>query len=185
VPDYEALQTRLDDIASTVEWASGWLEYLEENEVRGIGTSDRELLAAEVERLRLVADALVPGRVRDPSSGKRWYLAPDEAGPREIELERSLATADRKVDQTDERLRRERAEEQQEREEREERRERESAERQARHAREREQVLTYLREHGPSTLKAIVEATGLTSYAAEQAAKSVAKRGRDQRFTLS
>jgi hypothetical protein len=94
VPDYEEIQTRLDDIADTVDWASGWLEYIEENELR-LGISDRELLRADADRLRLVADALVPGRVSDPSSGRRWYLAPDEAGPREQELRRSLATADR------------------------------------------------------------------------------------------
>jgi hypothetical protein len=184
VPDYEELQTRLDDIADTVEWASGWLEYIGENELR-IGVSDRELLKADAERLRLVADALVPGRVRDPNSGRRWYLAPDEAGPREQDLLRSLATADREVEATASRLQQERADDAREQEEREQRRERDSERRRLQQRRERDQVTAFLREHGPSTLKAIVEGTKLTSFGAEQAAKAIAKRGKDQRFTLT
>lgn len=184
MPDYEELQTRLDAIADTVEWASDWLEYIEENELR-VGISDRELLKADAERLRLVADALVPGRVRDPSSGRRWYLAPDEAGPREQELKRSLATADREVEVTAGRLRQEREDEAREQQKRDERRQRDSVEREQRQEREREQVRAFLRENGPSTLKAIVVGTKLSSFAAEQAAKSVAKRGKDQRFTLT
>jgi hypothetical protein len=32
--DLERLQTTLDDIAGTVEWAAGWLEHLENEEIR-------------------------------------------------------------------------------------------------------------------------------------------------------
>ena len=83
VPDYERLQGTLDDIAGTVEWAASWLEYLETEEVR-VGTTDLDILKADLARLRIVANTLVPSRVRDTSSGRRWYRAPDEAWPRHM-----------------------------------------------------------------------------------------------------
>jgi hypothetical protein len=178
VPDYARLQTALDEIAEIVEWAAGWLEYLEENEVRGVGTSDLQILKADAARLRIVADALVPGRVRDTSSGRRWYLAPDEAGPRERELQVALDQSDREVEQATDEVEEQRRDEKQ----RQERRERENEERAQRHQEEQEQVAAFLREHGPSTVKEIAEATGLSAFTAERGAKAVGKRGNDQRF---
>jgi hypothetical protein len=184
VADHERLQTILDDIAGTVEWAAGWLEYLEENEVRGVGTSDLGILKADVARLRIVADALVPGRVRDTSSGRRWYLAPDETGPREQELQRALDQADREVERAAHEVGEQRQGEEQEQRKRKER-QREDDERRQQHQEEQEQVAAFLRDHGPSLVKEIAEGTGLSAVAAERAVKAVAKRGKDQRFATT
>jgi hypothetical protein len=94
--DPERLQETLDEIAGTVEWATGFLDYLEDREVR-IGVTDLEILKAELDRLRVVADAVLPGRVRDPRSDRRWYLAPDDVAQRTRELEQALDGADREV----------------------------------------------------------------------------------------
>jgi hypothetical protein len=185
VPDYERLQATLDDIAGVVEWAVGWLEYLEENEVRGIGTSDRAILKAESERLRVVADGLLPGRVRDPLSGRRWYLAPDEAFPREQLLLRALDVADEETGRAGREVTEGRLEDEREEQERKDRRQREDNERRERHEQEHAEVAAYLRKHGPSTATEIAEGTDLSVFAAEQAAKAVAKRGKDQRFAIS
>lgn len=180
MPDYERLQNALDDIAGSVEWAAGWIEYIETEEVR-LGTSDLEILKADLARLRVVVDSLVPGRVRDPSSGRRWYLAPDEAGPRELDLERALQRADREVKQAAERVDDQQREEKQRMDERELR----DSERFQRQGEERELVRAFLTEHGPSTAKEIAAGTGLNSFAADQAAKAVANRGKGQRFTVT
>ena len=62
-----------------------------------IGVTDLEILKAELDRLRVVADALQPGRVRDPRSCRRWYLAPDDVAQRTRVLEQALDGADRDV----------------------------------------------------------------------------------------
>jgi hypothetical protein len=43
--DPERLQETLDEIAGTVEWATGFLDYLEDREVR-IGVTNLEILKA-------------------------------------------------------------------------------------------------------------------------------------------
>jgi hypothetical protein len=184
MPDYERLQGTLDDIAGTVDWAAGWLEYLETEEVR-VGTSDLEVLKAELTRLRLVADSLVPGRVRDPETGRRWYLAPDEAKPRELALEAALERADAEVDHALDHVVKQREEEDRHEVERKEERQRGDEERQQRQQQEQERVRQFLTEHGASTTKEIAAGTGLNSFAADQAAKAVAKRGKGQRFTVT
>jgi hypothetical protein len=91
--DAVALQGALDEIASTVEWAAHYIEGLEANDDGNDGLSDRPGLLADAARLRVVADAIVPGRVIDRSTGRRWYLAPDEVGPRREALRRGLERA--------------------------------------------------------------------------------------------
>ena len=185
MPDYERLQTVLDEIAGTVEWAAGWLEYLEENEVRGIGTSDLKVLKVDLRRLQIVADTLVPGRVRDTSSGRRWYLAPDEADPRERQLQLVLDQSEREVEQVTAEVEEQRRVEGREEGQRKERREREDEQRAQQRQEEQEQVAAFLRTHGAATTKEITEGTGLSAFAAEAAAKTVAKRGKDQRFRIT
>lgn len=184
MPDYERLQGTLDDIAGTVDWAAGWLEYIETEELR-LGTSDLEVLKAELTRLRLVADILVPGRVRDPETGRRWYLAPDEATPRELALEAALEKADTEVDRASDHVVKQREEEDRHEAERNEERQRGDEERHQRQQQEQELVRQFLTEHGASTAKEIAAGTGLNNFAAEQAAKAVARRGKGQRFALA
>ena len=145
-----------------------------------LGTCDLEILKAE---LAGCGSSPTPAsrRVRDPSSGRRWYLAPDEAGPRELDLERALQRADRDVEQAAERVDDQQREEKQRTDERELR----DSERFQRQGEERELVRAFLTEHGPSTAKEIAAGTGLNSFAADQAAKAVAKRGKGQRFTVT
>jgi hypothetical protein len=181
MPDYQRLQTTLDDIAQSVEWAAGWIEYLEENEVRGIGTSDLEILKAELVRLRVVADALLPARVHDSSSASRWYLAPDEEGPRERRLEQLLDEADAEAGRQFKHVREERREEERRKQER----ERGEHERHQQQQEQRREVEEFLRGHGPSTEKEISAATGLSSYAVRRATDGLAKLGRDRRYSLA
>lgn len=181
MPDYQRLQTALDEIAESVEWAAGWIEYLEENEVRGMGTTDLEILKADLARLRVVADALLPARVRDTSSASRWYLAPDEEGPRERRLEQLLDEAEAEVEQQAKHVAEERAEEERRKQEK----ERREDERHRRQLEERRQVEEFLREHGPSTEKEILSATGLSSYAVRLATDGLARRSRDNRYSLN
>jgi len=181
MPDYQRLQTALDEIAESVEWAAGWIEYLEENEVRGVGTTDLAILKAELARLRVVADALLPARVRDSSSASRWYLAPDEEGPRERRLEQLLDEAEAEVEQQAKHVAQEREEEEQRKREK----ERRDDERHRRQVEERRQVEQFLQEHGPSTEKEISTGTGLSSYSVRLATDGLAKLGRDRRYSLA
>ena len=181
MPDYQRLQTTLDEIIESVDWAAGWIEYLEEEEVRGIGTSDLDILKAELARLRVVADALLPARVRDPSSSARWYLAPDEEGPRERRLAELLEAADVESERQTSHVLQERREEERRKRER----EREDDERHARQVEERRQVADFLRTHGPATEKEIAAATGLSSFAVRRATDGLAKLGRDRRYSLT
>ena len=91
--DAVALQGALDEIAQTVEWAARYIESLEAADEDDAVLSDRPGLLAELARLRVVADAVVPGRVIDRSTGRRWYLAPDDVGPRREALRRGLERA--------------------------------------------------------------------------------------------
>lgn len=182
-PDYERLQTALDDVAGTVEWAAKWIEILEED--TDFGTSDLAVLKAEAARLRAIADALVPGRVRDPSSGRRWYLAPDEVAARERILEGALEQREQEVDRVSGELDAQRREEERAKDEREEQRAQRHRQQQQREDQEQAQVATFLGEHGAATLAEIKRATGLSEYAAERAAKAVAKRRQDKRFELT
>ncbi len=178
--DLERLQTTLDEIAEMVEWAAEWLETLED-EVSFAQNTDRPILEAEAARLRLVADALVPGRVRDDTSGQRWYLAPDEASQRAARLEGALDRADREV----ERIGRETEERRAAAEHRDRRHQEDNRRREADRRRESEKVASFLRDHGAATAKEIAQATGLSTMLAEIAAGAVAKRGRDRRFRLT
>lgn len=178
--DAERLQSTLDDIADSVEWGADWITYLEDEEVR-VGTSDREILRAQVPRLRLVADAVLPGRIRDERTGRRFYLAPDDVAARARGLGEALDDADREVARVQREVEATRAEE----ERRKERREREEAERSRRDAARRQQVRGFLATHGPATVAQIAAGTGLEKVAAEWAAKSVATRARGGRFVLN
>lgn len=183
-PDYEHLQSSLDDVAATVEWAAGWIEYLEENEVR-VGTSDLAILQAELRRLQVVADSLVPGRVRDPASGRRWYLAPDEVTARELLLQRALDSSAKDVERVTAETYEQRDQEKREDEERDEARARRDQQQRQREDTEQAAVEAFLHEHGASTLAEIKRGTGLSEFAAERAAKAVAKRRTDKRFELT
>jgi hypothetical protein len=179
--DLERLQTTLDSIAGTVEWAAGWIDHLESEEIRFDAHSDQPILAAEVERLQAIADALVPGRVRDSSTGRRWYLAPDDVRQRERELVAALDAADRRVAKVAAETQAERRDD----ERSDQRREEERREREAERAAGEAAVRTYLLDHGPRTEKEIAEATGVGETWASIHAKSVgAKRGRDRRYRL-
>lgn len=180
VVDLERLQGTLDDIASTVEWAVKWLEYLEAEELRFDPDSDRLVLEAEGNRLRVVADAVLPDRVRDPASGRRWYLAPDDARQRADDVESALDAADAEVKRAAQVVEGRRRESEREKAERDQR----DQERAELSQRQRAQVAEFLREHGPATAKEIAQATGLSSSTAAFVADTVAKRGRDQRFRL-
>lgn len=180
MPDYQRLQGTLDEIIESVEWAAGWITYLEEEEVRGIGTTDLDILKAELARLGVVADALLPARVRDSSSAARWYLAPDEEGPRERRLEELLEAADAEVERQANQVLEERREEEREKRAR----ELEDKERHQKQREERRQVEDFLREHGPSTEKEIAAATGLSSLAVRLATDGLAKLGRDRKYLL-
>jgi hypothetical protein len=181
MPDYQRLQTTLDEIIETVAWAAGYIQYLEENEVHGIGTSDLEILKAELARLRVVADAMLPSRVHDPSSDARWYLAPDEEGPRERRLEELLDEAAAEVERQAKVV----AEERREEERRKQEKERADDERYAKQSEERDQVADFLRTHGPATEKEIATATGLSSFAVRHATDGLAKLARDRKYSLT
>jgi hypothetical protein len=177
--DRERLQTTLDDIAEVVEWGSKWIEYLEEEEVR-VGTSDRAILKAQAARLRVVADAVLPDRIRDPRSGRRLYLAPDDVAAHALELGRALDEADAEVEGAERETEASRAQE----EEREERKKREKAEAAHRDTEERAQVRAFLEGHGPSTPAQIAAGTGLSKIRAEWAAEAVATRTKG-RFAIT
>jgi len=180
MPDLERLQNTLDEIAETVEWAAGWLTYLETEELRGIGASDRAVLAANAARLRTVADALLPGRVRDAAADRRWYLAPDEAPARERELERALDAADAALAAARRGVTAKRAAEERARFEREHRDE----ERRQLNAERRLRITDHLRANGPATISELASATGLPTAEVELVARSVAKRRRDGRYVI-
>lgn len=179
--DPVTLQDALDDIAATVAWAIDYIEVLVDTEENGRDLSDLPGLRAQLTRLRLIADALVPGRVRDAAAERRWYLAPDDAHDRVRQIEHLLEEAARAT--TEAFAAQDRAREDAEHKEREraDRADREAAERRNHQA----LVAGHLRDRGPSTLAAIVEGTGLSKWAAEQAAQRVARRGRDHRFVLN
>jgi len=177
--DRERLQRTLDDIADTVEWGAGWIDYLEEHEVR-VGTSDLAILKADLSRLRVVADAVLPDRIRDPRSGRRLYLAPDDVAQHARELMRALDEADRQVDEGAAEVETTRTAEKR----RHEREERADAERAQREAAERSRVREFLLAQGPSTSAQIAAGVGLSTTAAEWAARSVATRGRRGRFAV-
>lgn len=180
-PDLERLQTSLDDIAGTVAWAAKWIGHLEDDEIRFEPHSDRPILEAEVDRLRAVADALVPGRVRDSSTGRRWYLAPDDVRQRELDNEVVLDEADRKV----ERMAAETNAARDEAERSERRREDERRQREAQEAGRRSRVVAYLGERGPSTTRDLATGAGLAEAEVERAARNAgAKRGRDRLWRL-
>jgi len=183
MPDYELLQESLDRIVESVEWAAVWIEYLEREE-RARGTSDLDILKADLRLLRMVADALVPGRVRDTSSDRRWYLAPDETAPREQELLRGLDQATRDVEFAVEEVEERRRAEDRNEQKVDERRKREPDKPLQRQEGERKLVFAFLRENGPSTIKEIAAGTGLNTFVAGQAAKAVAKRRQGQRFVI-
>jgi hypothetical protein len=185
MPDYQRLQRTLDEVAQTVEWAAGWIEYLEDEELNGIGVSDREILRADIRRLRLVADALVPGRISDPGSSKRWYLAPDEADSRERDLSRALDAAERDVNVVAKAVADRRSDAKRKARERDDRHQRQHDVQGQLATAEGKQVAAFLAEHGPATAKEIAAGTGLNSFAAARAAKAVAKRGPGMRFTLT
>jgi hypothetical protein len=186
--DLERIQSALDEIAGQVDWAVGWLEHLEEQELRFDADSDRPILKAEAERLRAIADAIVPGRVRDVSTGRRWYLSPDDVRQREADLARVLDDADANVAKViDETLA--------SRETEKDRRRRRDEERRvfaAQGAARDESVRRFLREHGPSTAAEIAEGAAIAPLVglepeamAETTARSIgAKRGRDRRWRL-
>ncbi len=180
-PDLERLQTTIDDIAATVAWAAEWIGHLEDDEIRFEPHSDRPILEAEANRLRAVADALVPGRVRDSTTGRRWYLAPDEVRQRELDAEAVLDEADREVERVaaETNAARDRAELS------ERRREDERREREAQEAGRRSRVVAYLRERGPSTTTDLATGAGVAEAEAERAARNAgAKRGRDRLWRL-
>lgn len=180
-PDLERLQTTLDDIAGTVAWAAEWIGHLEDEEIRFEPHSDRPILEAEANRLRAVADALVPGRVRDSTTGRRWYLAPDDVRQRELDAEAVLDEADRAVERVaaETNTARDRAEVS------ERRRQDERREREAQEAGRRSKVVVYLRERGPSTTRDLATGAGVAEAEAERAARNAgAKRGRDRLWRL-
>ncbi|MDP8904041.1 MAG: hypothetical protein M3N29_01770 [Chloroflexota bacterium] len=179
MPDLERLQSTLDDVANMVEWAVRWLEVLED-EVSFADDSDRPLLEADAKRLRAVADALLPDRVRDPASGRRWYLAPDDAQLRAASIDKALDDADSEVEQVLAHL----AERRRAAREREARRKERERERDELLRHQRALVTGYLRDRGPCTIAQIAEGTGLSKTAAKIAADDVARRGRDQRYRL-
>jgi hypothetical protein len=55
MPDLERLQSTLDEIAGTVDWALKWMAFLED-ETNFDPQSDRPILETEAARLRVVAD---------------------------------------------------------------------------------------------------------------------------------
>jgi|GEM_PF-1709598 hypothetical protein len=180
--DRVRLQDTLDDIAGTVAWAADYIELLHEDQ-RGLDLSDLPGLLADLDRLRVVADALVPGRVRD-AGGHRWYLAPDDAARRSGALEVSLDEADQKVNEAFASQDRARDEAKTKEQKDADRRAREQAQREEQKRDDRAAVQAFLASRGPSTLAEIVRGTGIDEWRAELAAKSAAKRGRDRRFVL-
>ena len=177
--DGERLQSTLDEVADSMEWAAGWIEYLEENEVR-VGTSDLDVLKANVARLRVVSDAVLPARVRDPRSARRWYLAPDEAFQRERELEQALDEADGDVADAQRDVEQRRRKDDRDRE----RRKRSAEEHDRLSDQQRDKVKAFLRANGPSTAAEIASGTSLAAGTADATARTVAKRRRDGRFVL-
>jgi hypothetical protein len=178
--DQVRLQTTLDEIAEMVAWAIEWIDEMREVEPDE-DLSDMPALRAELARLRVVADGLEPTRIRDAVTGQRFYLAPDDAARRTRELERSLDIADKATAEAYESQQRARDDRERSRKERSESR----AKDEARDIERRELVLSFLREHGPSTVAQLAAGTGLERFAAEWAAKQVAKRRRDRRFELT
>lgn len=178
--DAERLQSALDDIADSVEWGAGWIDYLEEHEVR-VGTSDLEVLKAQAARLRLVADAVLPGRIRDGHTGRRFYLAPDDVADRSRSLGAALDDADRAVARAEQQVEASRVDEQR----RKEQREQEDAERHRRDATRRQQVRAFLETNGPATVAQIAAGTGLEKFAAELATRAVATKGKGGMYALS
>jgi len=178
--DSERLQTTLDDIAGTVEWASEWIEELEDEAFRGDAGSDLPILVAQGKRLRAVADAVLPNRVRDPVTGRRWYLAPDDALQRTRDVDSAIDKSDADLARAATQL----AAKRKEADRLEAEREIDQRQRHERDAARQTAVSGFLREHGPATASEIAHATGLDTFIAEIAARQVAKRGRDKRFRI-
>ena len=157
VPDYERLQSVLDDIAASVEWAAGWIEYIEMEELR-LGTwTSKTLQAKNV--------GTPPSRRRQPGSRPRagpvvrptLVFAPDESGPREQELDRASNALIHAVEEAAERVVLNSAKRRSGRKSRELR----DSERFERQREERVLVRVFLTARGPSTAKEIAAGTGL------------------------
>lgn len=176
------LQDTLDDIVGSVEWAAKYLDSLMESGDSPAFDSDLPGLQADLERLRVVADALVPGRVVDQATQKRWFLAGDDAAQRSPHLSHRLDAADRAVEKAFEDANAERTA----RALSDQRSKEAQAARDRKHRENVARVGDWLAREESASAKQIAVALGeVSEWEAERCAQEAgAKRGRDRKFRL-